>query len=154
MTLFERLPVERVVGEGEITELLPAEIDAVLEVGYLTIACDSELRDEELVGLGRVLSKLGGGKAHPGAYLLAETMERFSAYLERDGFDGRLETCAAALSRKSARDIAYKLACALALVDRDLGDREFELDLSLIAALGLTQDEADALAHEVHAALQ
>jgi len=38
-------------------------------------------------------------------------------------------------------------------VDRHQQDREFELDLSLIAALGLTQDEADALADEVHALL-
>ena len=154
MALSERIPVERVLGELDPTWLTAAEIDAVLEVGYLTIACDRDLRDEELEGLGRVMRVLAGKDDARGLGRLADAVERYAAYLERDGLDGRLESCAAVLSRrKLARDLAYKVACALALVDRHQQDREFELDLSLIAALGLTQDEADALADEVHALL-
>lgn len=155
MTPSERIPVERVLGELDPSWLTAAEIDAVLEVGYLAIACDRDLRDEELDGLGRLLRELSGQNDARGLGRLAEAIERYAAYLDRDGLDGRLESCAAVLSRrKLARDLAYKIACALALVDRHLHDREFELDLALIAALELTQDEADALAHQVHALLE
>lgn len=151
MAALLRLPVERVLGDRDFAELTAAEIDAVLEIGYLAIACDRELRDEELEGFGHLIVKLDG---EGGFGRLTEAVERYSAHLDRDGLDGRLETCAAALLRQPARIIAYKVACALSLADRHLGDREFELDLSLIAALGLTQDEADALVDQVHAALR
>lgn len=151
MTVSLRLPVERVVGERDDSELTTAEIDAILEIGYLAIACDRDLRDEELEGFGHLIAKLDGDGSFG---RLTEAVERFAAHLDRDGLEGRLETCAAVLSRKEARDLGYRVACALSLVDRDLGDREFELDLSLIAALGLTQDEADALLHQVHASLR
>lgn len=153
MTLTERLLVEQVVGEPNSAGLTSAEIDAVLEIGYLTIACDRELSHEELERLGQLSLSLSSptieGESALGASILTEAVERFASYFERDGIDGRLEICAAVLSRRLARDIAYKAACALALADSKIDDREFELDLSLIAALGLTQDEADALADEV-----
>lgn len=154
MTPSERLPVERVVSEHDLAGLTAAEIDAVLELGYLAIACDRDVRDDELEGLGHVILRLDSAQADARGFgRLTEAVERFAAYLERDGIEGRLESCAAALSREVARDLAYKVARALSLADRDIGDREFELDLSLIAALGLTQDQADALADEVHASL-
>lgn len=150
--MVSRVPVERVLGENEHEALTMSEIDAIAELGFLTIACDRDLRDEELEGLGHILQKLHGER--PAFSPLTEAIERYSAQLERDGIDGRLDICAAALSRKAVRDLAYKVSCALAVVDREIADREFELDLSIIAALGLTQDEADALLHEVHAVLQ
>lgn len=45
---------------------------------------------------------------------------------------------------------AYKLAYALSLCDLETTDEEFKFDLELIDSLRLTQDEATALADEVH----
>lgn len=152
----QRLPVESVIDSRELSGLRPAEIEAILEVGYLAVACDQKLHDDELVAFAHVGLKLGAGPGEADSGLhrdaLDEILDRFSTHLERDGAEGRLETCAAALASAASRRLAYKVACALALADLDAADREFEFDLALIAALGLTQDEADALASEVHEA--
>lgn len=149
-----RLLVETVAGEHDLSQLRPAEIDALLEIGYLTVACDRELSKEEIESFEHFSRSISPPGSLAKAAAFHESAERFASYLERDGLDGRLDICAAALSSRLARTVAYKLACALALADQRIDDREFELDLSLIAALGLTQDEADALADEIHRALR
>jgi hypothetical protein len=156
MATDHRLPVERVIDARELAELRKNEIEAILEVGYLGIACDRKLHDDELEAFAHVAYKLGAGPgdAQNGARrdVMDELLERFATHLDREGTDGRLDACAAALASGASRRVAYKVACALALSDMDAADREFEFDLALIAALGLTQDEADSLASDVHEA--
>lgn len=148
-----RVPVERAFQVPD--PLSPTERMAILEVATLVSAADRRMNQEERQALERVAARLWEGWADspPSGADLDTLLDRFSEERERDGQDARLEAIAAALPRPTLRVLAYRVACAMAISDRDLNDREFELDLSLIAALGLPQATADELAAEVHQAL-
>lgn len=149
------VPVERTF---QLTDpLSQAELEAILEAGYLVVSADRNLRVEEEAALGRVAARLaeqnralgGAGIAPPLENLLVELGERKN----RDGQNARVEAVAAALPRPTTRALAYRVACALSLSDLETHDREFEIDLALIAALGLPQATADELAAEVQESL-
>jgi hypothetical protein len=57
------------------------------------------------------------------------------------------------LSRPLARDLAYKIAFALSLCDLDADDDEREYEDELVEAFGIDDEQADALAADVYAAL-
>lgn len=143
------------------------EREAILEIAYLAIAADRTLREEELEAFRGVAGKLrdlvgdpaeGPTSKHPLALRenreltdreLARLLDHYAAGLARSAADERLRVLAGALGRPEAKAVAYKVAYALALCDLDTSDPEFEFDLQLIDSLGLTQDEAGALADEV-----
>ena len=131
------------------------ERQAILEAAFLVIAADREIHQQEALALERVAAKLWtkSNDEPLDAAELRHLLDRFTNARERQGQDARLEAVAAALPRPTTRALAYKVACAMAMSDLDVHDREFELDLSLIAALGLPQQTADDLAAEVHESL-
>ena len=166
--------VETVVPDDPELVLSPTEREAILEIGYLAIAADRQLRDEELEAFRGVASRLRdlvgdpdvgpSSKAAPSAHgdraQLAERaalsdheldalLNRYAEGLARSDADERLRDLAKALTRPDARAVAYKVAYALALCDLDTSDPEFEFDLQLIDSLGLSQEEAEALADQV-----
>ena len=80
--------------------------------------------------------------------------DRFSGELDRDSIHDRLEAAVKALGGdRPARLTAYRVACLMAMCDLDAADREFEFDLDLIATLGLTQEEADAIVEDLNAVM-
>lgn len=128
--------------------------DAVLEVAYLTMAVDQELRDEELEAFALVAGELVGGGEAPDSRQMAKRLDGLGQALDRATILERLEKTSKAFGDdKSAKLAAYRVATLMAMVDLDAADREFEFDLDLIATLGLAQDEADQVADEVNAAL-
>lgn len=158
-----RVPVEAAVPISEATT--PAEREAILEIAYLTIAADHDVRVEEIDALARIAGRLGSdaggpayrqGAAEPAALAgraLDQLLSTFAQRRDRDGAESRLAAAAAGLDRPSLRELAYRVACALALADLDADDREFEFDLALIDALVLDQATADRISGEVQEAL-
>jgi hypothetical protein len=134
--------------------LAPDEIDAVLEVGYLSIASDGRLMDEEVEAFIRSMLRLYGPTLTP---------DRVRGMLE--GYADRLEegpTCLGArctrvdelagrLRRPEVRDLAYALSYVLAMSDLETNDEEFGFDQTLRRALRLDDEAAEALVDEVMA---
>jgi hypothetical protein len=128
--------------------------EAILEVAYLTMAVDQELRDEELEAFALVAGELTGGGERPDERALAKKLDGLGEKLNRTSILERLEKTAASLGDdKPAKLAAYRVASLMALADLDAADREFEFDLDLIATLGLSQDEADEIADQVNQAV-
>jgi hypothetical protein len=157
-------------------DLSPKERDAVLEIAYLAIAADRVLNEEEVAAFKQVASKLRGGDGSMSEAELGTLLDRFTNRLEktraelepaedmddedderkrllRAEADERLLALTTDLPRPGTRELAYKIAYALALCDLETTDDEFEFDLQLVDALGLTTDRASQLADEVVMAL-
>ena len=157
-----RVPVEAAVPISETTPA--AEREAILEIAYLTIAADHQVREEEIDALARIGGRLTNGEpgsayrdgvGEPAALSgrpLDALLSTFAQRRDRDGAEARLAAAAAVLTRPSLRTLAYRVACALALADLDADDREFEFDLALIDALQLDQATADQVSAEVQEA--
>jgi hypothetical protein len=161
MALHPRVPVEKAFLSSD--PVSSAEADAILEIAYLTMASDRRLNDEEIDALGRIAAAIPREGRSP--YRAPRTdaglpqgdmdalLNRFAQTLDRDGLEARLHALAQSLTTPHGRALAYKAACAMALADLDASDREFEFDLQLISELELNQQQADAIAAEVHEAL-
>ncbi|MEO7112864.1 MAG: hypothetical protein ABI183_20645 [Polyangiaceae bacterium] len=153
-------------------DLTPKESDAVLEIAYLAIAADRVLNEEEVAAFKQVASKLRGGDGSMSEAELGTLLDRFTNRLEhtratmepaedmddvdderkrllRAEADERLLALTADLPRMETRELAYKLAYALALCDLETTDDEFEFDLQLVDALGINSDRAGELADDV-----
>jgi len=137
------------------SDLPPSEIDAVVEIAYLTIAADRRLADEEVAAFHRVLERLRGASVAQAELdkVLDDMYERADkARGERGYADERLRALAGKMS-VPARELGYKVAYAMGLADMDSSDEEFELDLQLQDALEISNERAEALADEVMAVL-
>ena len=137
------------------SDLPPSEVDAVVEIAYLTIAADRRLADEEVAAFHRVLERLRGASVAQAELdkVLDDMYERADkARGERGYADERLRALASKMS-VPARELAYKVAYAMGLADMDSSDEEFELDLQLQDALEISNERAEALAGEVMAVL-
>ncbi len=142
----------------ESAMLQPGEVDAILEIAYLTIAADRRLSTEELSAFEVLLDRLrslSGMTTPVGRATLDATLNDMYARADRaressrSGYDdARLQELGAKLGPE-AREIAYKVAYALGLADMDSSDEEFELDLQLVDALELSNDRSEELANEV-----
>jgi len=137
------------------SDLPPSEIDAVVEIAYLTIAADRRLADEEVAAFHRVLERLRGASVAQGELdkVLDDMYDRADKARGEHGYaDERLRALAGKMS-VPARELAYKVAYAMGLADMDSSDEEFELDLQLQDALEITNERAEALSDEVMAVL-
>jgi hypothetical protein len=163
MSLRER--VRRLVSSSIVAapadRLSAQEQEAILELAFLVMAADGVLRSEELEAFGGVVDgvrALGSREAlasdtAAAGPSVAELVERMSADLRGADAEERVRQAASGLSRPSARRLAYKLATMLALVDREISEGEFQLDLTLIDALELSNAEAERLAAEAQRAV-
>ena len=153
-----RLAVERALtGVGPFPR---AVAESILEIAYLTMAVDEELRDEEIEAFSVIAAAMlqSGRAPSPGETLddqaLRTWLDRFAEELSRENIDARLDAAVARLGDDHGAKLAsYRVACLMAMSDLDAADREFEFDLQLIATLGIEQDEADTILDEVNAAL-
>lgn len=127
---------------------------AIVEIAYLTMAVDGELRDEELDAFSVIAAIL----VSDGGRLAEDELRDWLDQLHVDGGqDVVLERLGKAVARLGgdieARRMAYRVACLMAMSDLDAADREFEFDLDLIASLELDQDDADQILADVNAAI-
>jgi hypothetical protein len=147
------------------------EVEAALEIAYLAIAADHRLTDDEIQAFHQVMGRIrqiettsvegtpyrasaGDVRSEEpvSERTLNETLDAFAQSSERVDVDARLRALAAKLSAP-ARQVAYKIAHAIALADLESSDEEFEFDLQLIDALELTNAAAAALVDEVTATM-
>lgn len=148
-----RLAVDRALsGVGPFSREVS---EAILEIAYLTMAVDEELRDEEIDAFSVIAAAmLNSGQSQLDDTALRHWLDRFAGDLNRETILERLGAAVRALGAdRSARLASYRVACLMAMSDMDAADKEFEFDLDLIATLGLTQEEADREADEVNSAL-
>lgn len=162
MSLRER--VRRLVSSSGVVvpaeRLSAQEQEAILALAFLVMASDGVLRPEELEAFDGVVEGLRAlGPSEVGADEIvaapsvAELVERLFADLASTAPEQCAREAASKLNRSSARQLAYKLATMLALVDREISDGEFQLDLTLIDALELSNAEAERLAAEAQRAV-
>lgn len=155
--------VERVIGvvpPNTTLVLTKEESAAVLEIAFLAIAADHNLREEELEAFRGVAGRLrdlctqGEAPHEVGDRELERILESFSGDMDRTVADERLRVVSGLIKRQEIRELAYKVAYALALCDLATSDEEFEFDLQLVDALGLNHGDVDRLEDEVLAAFQ
>jgi hypothetical protein len=147
MSRAMKLNLEKAFPPGVAAQVTDEEREAMLEVAYLAIAADGRLGDEELEAFVQAMLVLHGPTVDAAAVRLkaGSLAERSSL----EGRDARVLKAAGRLGRPFARDQAYKLAYAMAMADFDTNTCEFEYDQRLRSALGLTEDQAEALVDEV-----
>jgi hypothetical protein len=139
-----------------ITKLLPrtpvasAEHgDVLLELAYLMTAADGRLADAELAAYRQIVASIRG--AAPSEADVSALLERFGGTVEKSEIEARVRAIAPTLPA-DLRELAFKLAIGLALVDDDAHDAENELVGVFFTALDLAEERADALAGEVRSA--
>lgn len=160
MSFVERI-VDMVIAASATAEpaitLTFAEYEAIVELAYLAIAADQVLHTDEIEAFRAVIGQVRGLYGRRDAPLedadLANLLERFGHDRSAGSVDDRARAVASVLTRLPARELAYRLCFALSLSDDDEGDDEFQLDLTLIDALDLSNDQAERLASEVRAGL-
>jgi hypothetical protein len=155
MTSQTTMRVERVLPAR--AQLTVGEVDAILEAAYLATAADGKLTAEENEAFRAVAGHLRGIAAGVTKEVsdgdLKKLFERFSTRSDHAARLDRIASLRAQLGRDEVRELAYKVAFAIALCDLDTSDAEVEYDAELVEAFGLTEERADALADEVYGAL-
>ena len=134
--------------------------ESILEIAYLTMAVDEDLRDEEIEAFSVIAAAMLQQKRTPGTHealedvALRDWLDKFAGQLDRGTIQERLEAAVKSLGDNHAAKLAsYRVACLMAMSDFDAADREFEFDLQLIATLGVSQEEADIIVDEVNQAV-
>ncbi len=128
--------------------LTDAEREAILGIALLSIAADHTVHDVEIAALRRIAHEIGGARVPDRAEAEVDALVSHGIG-SREEADARLRELASWLTTPGSHAVAYRVAYALSLADRDAADQEFEFDLQLIDALGLTQADADGYAAEV-----
>lgn len=126
------------------------QADTLLELAFLVTAADGRLAAEEAAAFRDLLDRVRGNPASDED--VAALYGRFTKQLEGSTCADRVKAVAPKLS-KEHRESAFRVAMALALIDRDASPDEDELIDVLFHSLGLELDRAEALAKEVRVAL-
>jgi tellurite resistance protein len=139
-----------------IAKILPArpaatteEADTVLELAYLMTAVDGRLADEELPAYREVASWIRGEAVSDADFGLL--LERFSSNLEKGAIEERVRVVAPKVPPQ-LKEVAFKVAIGLALVDQEASPEEDALMGILFEGLGLDGERAEVLAEEVRRA--
>jgi hypothetical protein len=147
MARILKLDVEKVIPEGIYADISGQERSAMLEVAYLAIAADGKLMEEELDAFVEAMLLLYGPEASPEQ--VQKVVDHLIQQFEQGDDEALLGSLAAELTRPEARDLAYKLAYAMAMSDLDTDDNEFHFDLRLRKALGIDDQQAEVLVDQV-----
>jgi hypothetical protein len=150
MTVADKLAALVSAGAPALT---PDERDSVLMIGAIVTASDGRLDDEELAALRAIAVKVDAlvdawNAAPTDVEALFNQVPTTSADVE-----ARIHHHAGKLRSSEARALAYLVAYGLVRADQETSDEEFVLDLTLIDALELSNEDASALAGKVDAAL-
>lgn len=126
------------------------QADALLELAFLVTAADGHLAEEETSAFRDLLGRLRGNVASEAdvATLYARFTDRLSGFTCAD----RVKAVAPNLLPQH-RETAFRVALALALIDRDASPHEDALIDVLFNSLGLDGVRAEELAKEVRVAL-
>lgn len=125
------------------------DADCILEIAYLMTAVDGRLGDEELEAYREVVTSVRGKAATVAD--VDDLLNRFAGNVGPDEIGDRVRVLAPKVPEE-LRDLTFKIAMALTLVDLDSSRDEEELNDVLIEALGLDADRTDAIVQEVYSA--
>ncbi len=129
---------------------VPEHADALLELAFLITAADGRLAAEEAAAFRELLGRVRGKAATDDD--VATVYARYTEQLVGHTCVDRVKVVAPKLPA-DLRETAFRVALALALIDRDASPHEDELVDVLFHSLGLEVDRAEALANEVRVAL-
>ena len=142
MTIRAFLPVSPVTN--------PEHADTLLELGFLVTAADGRLAAEEAAAFRELMGRVHGRDVSDAD--VAAIYARFTKELEGSTCPDRVKAVAPRLPAE-LRETAFRVALALALIDRDASPHEDALIDVLFHALQLDNDRAEALAKDVRVAL-
>ena len=124
------------------------EFKATVEAMFLMAAVDGEITDEEMAQLAASIQAIADMHAVEGMKL-EDTIQELNDKLARDGWNGRLEAVKERITTDEGKAFAFKLAAGVAFVDDHVAHAEAAAIDALAAALGLSQDESQAILREV-----
>ncbi len=142
MTIKAFLPV------GPIADREQA--DTLLELAFLVTAADGRLAAEEAAAFRELMGRVRGQDVADAD--VAALYERFTAALQGTTCNDRVRVVAPKLADE-LRETAFRVALALALIDRDASPHEDELIDVLFESLKLDRDRAEAIAKDVRTAM-
>jgi hypothetical protein len=158
MTKLPHVAVERVLPRTGPGTLTAAEVQAILLVAFLATEADAKVSGEEessFRNLAKALRALApAGDPGLANAKLDELIGKTAGDVDRTGRPAVLAKIASALATPLARELAYKVAIGMSLVDLEKSDEEDDFDSEVIQALGLSEEQADTLAGDVYAALE
>lgn len=126
------------------------QADTLLELAFLVTAADGRLAAEEAAAFRDLLGAVRGTPASDDE--VASLYARFTEQLTGFTCADRVKDLAPKLA-PDLRETAFRVALALALIDRDASPHEDALVDVLFHALGLELARAEALAKEVRVAM-
>jgi tellurite resistance protein len=124
--------------------------DTLLELAFLVTAADGRLAAEEAAAFRELLGRVRG--APPSDEEMGALYTRFTGALEGSTCEARVRRLAPKLPA-DLRESAFRVALALALIDRDASPHEDALIDALFQSLGLDEARAEEIAKEVRVAL-
>ena len=125
------------------------DADRILGIAAMMVFADEQVYREEARAF-RILAE--EVRSLTGAKLVAALDEHPSGRVDEDRL-AHVRVLAKELSCPAAGTLAYKIVVALRDCDQAVVDTEYDVEDALATALGLTDDQIDALTAEVHDAL-
>ncbi|MBX3227784.1 MAG: TerB family tellurite resistance protein [Labilithrix sp.] len=136
------LPVQAISAEDHA--------DALLELAFLVTAADGKLAKEEADAFRELVARVRGKAASDDE--LGALYTKFTKALDGTSCIDRVKLVAPKLPA-DLREAAFRVAMALALIDRDASPQEDALIDVLFHSLGLDEARAEEVAKEVRVAL-
>jgi tellurite resistance protein len=124
--------------------------DLLLELAFLVTAADGRLAAEEASAFRELMLHVRGAPVTDDE--VGTLYQHFTIQLEGSTCVDRVRAIAPKLPSE-LRESAFRVAMALALIDRDASPHEDELIDALFHSLALDNDRAEVLAKEVRVAL-
>jgi tellurite resistance protein len=126
------------------------DADVLLELAFLVTAADGRLAAEEAAAFRELMERVRGRP--PTEDEVGALYARFTKHLDGATCADRVKLLAPKLPA-DLREVAFSVALALALIDRDASPHEDALIDLLFQSLPLDGERAEALAKEVRVAL-
>jgi tellurite resistance protein len=142
MTIRAFLPIEPIAAKDQA--------DTLLELAFLVTAADGRLAAEEAAAFRELMGRVRGKEVSDEE--VGTLYQHFTKQLEGSTCVDRVKKVAPNLPA-NLREAAFRVAMALALIDRDASPHEDALIDALFESLQLDNDRAEALAKEVRVAL-
>lgn len=124
--------------------------DVMLELAFLVTAADDKLAPEEAEAFRDLVARVRGQAQSDEE--VGALYTRFAKALEGSSCVDRLKAVAPSLPEE-LKEATFRVALALALIDRDANPQEDDLIDALFHALGLEETRAEEVAKEVRVAL-
>lgn len=130
---------------------VPADVllrfDAICEAMYLMAKADGKLDPTEADTLRGAIRELSDGTVR--SVHIQKMMEGAEARLAKEGLEARIKGVAAQLhGDPGTAEAAFALAAAVAFADNEIADEENDMLNSFAEALGIDEDQANALLDE------